>query len=124
MGRADKTTLPQQSNRQDIAKRPKETLQADHTDQNRSSSTGFWYLPHLFQFLQAPAATDSWAALIVGEHIYFERLVGSFESPSNTFFFFPVSLIWTQFTTSLFDPLSVIYILLLNLFKMVLNSHC
>ena len=88
MGRADKTTLPQQSNRQDIANRPKETLQADHTDQNRSSSTGFWYLPHLFQFLQAPAATDSWAALIVGEHIYFERLVGSFESPSNTFFFF------------------------------------
>ena len=105
MGRADKMTLPQQSNRQDIANREKKIcgklIIQIKTDQD---STVFWYLPHLLQISQASAARDSWTALIVGEHIYFERLVGSFESPSNTFFF-PVSLVWTHFTTSFIEPL-------------------
>lgn len=87
MGRADKMTLPQQSNRQDIANPEKniccKLIIQIKTDQD---STVFWYLPHLLQISQASAARDSRAALIVGEHIYFERLVGSFESPSNTVF--------------------------------------
>ena len=69
------------------------------TDQD---STVFWYLPHLLQISQASAARDSWTALIVGEHIYFERLVGSFESPSNTFFF-SVSLVLMN-TTNFYRP--------------------
>ena len=89
MGRADKMTLPQQSNRQDIANREKKIccklIIQIKTDQD---STVFWYWPHLLQISQASAARDSWTALIVGEHIYFERLVGSFESPSNTVLFF------------------------------------